>query len=600
MPDITANLIIKVKDESSGPLDKAGKAGKKAGEDIQKGFAGAIKEATGFDLASVGMAGAIAGVGMALKASIDETVRWGDEVDALSRITGQSAEETSRLAIVMGDIGISTGTLTQASKALRSQGLTPTLDTIKDLAKQYQAIEDPVERNKWGAKTLGRAYNDLSEALSRTPEELDALAAAADNSGRVMDETAIANAEKYAQSLKQLDDKVKGLQVTIGNVLIPTLSAAGGALETEAKIAAALAVKFQVMTGMIDQAEASQRAAAIAAGDLTAAYTTQINDAIDPAITAHLANAEAQAAEQAAAEAASDALSFQNLTLGYGTSAYTEHTKAVQDAKTAAEEAAEAADTSARVYDLVADALSAANIPLNEKIALEKELALMSGATTAELEKEKDAVNFLTTQLGMGNVTQAEFLEITKDLAAGEITAQQAMDLVTKAARDQTGAANDARVAADDLATATTNAAGAANSAVTPIDALEGGMNEYKTAAGNAAGAARDMKTANDALTDKTVTITTNNVTNNIVTNSGGASGRAHGGQVHEGQAYPVGEQGPEIFVPQTSGYVFPAQVNGSGGGGLQRSEIAALVAALQVTISAIPRAVRDGMQRAY
>ena len=35
-------------------------------------------------------------------------------------------------------------------------------------------------------------------------------------------------------------------------------------------------------------------------------------------------------------------------------------------------------------------------------------------------------------------------------------------------------------------------------------------------------------------------------------------SGRAGGGPVHKGSAYRVGERGPEMFIPNQSGYISP------------------------------------------
>lgn len=49
-------------------------------------------------------------------------------------------------------------------------------------------------------------------------------------------------------------------------------------------------------------------------------------------------------------------------------------------------------------------------------------------------------------------------------------------------------------------------------------------------------------------------------------------SGRAGGGYVHDGTAYPVGEMGPEMFVPKTPGYIIPNSVlrnSGRGGGNM-------------------------------
>lgn len=47
------------------------------------------------------------------------------------------------------------------------------------------------------------------------------------------------------------------------------------------------------------------------------------------------------------------------------------------------------------------------------------------------------------------------------------------------------------------------------------------------------------------------------------------AGARADGGPVTAGGAYLVGERGPEIFRPQTSGLIEGASAGGSGGGGM-------------------------------
>lgn len=46
----------------------------------------------------------------------------------------------------------------------------------------------------------------------------------------------------------------------------------------------------------------------------------------------------------------------------------------------------------------------------------------------------------------------------------------------------------------------------------------------------------------------------------------GGAPGRATGGPVTAGRAYRVGENGPELFVPSSSGRIVAAGSGGSGG----------------------------------
>lgn len=348
MAENTLKFIIETTLKGSGFKDAAGdlgalKIGAGAGaaamaliKSRSSDASGALK-AFGVDLKGIEDAfkDPLTAIATGLKASIDLTVQWGGTIDELSRITGQSAEETSKLAVVMEDIGVSTDTLKAASKSLKEQGLVPTLDTIKKLAAEYQAIEDPVERNKWGAKNLGKAYFDLSEALTKTPEELDALGAAAERSGRIMSQDAVDAAEKYEQSLAQLNDMIQGVMVKTGGGVIPTVLAAGEALSNEAKIAALVAIEFQRMTQIIDYNEASQRAAAVAAGDLSAALKEQyvvegdVTDAHDRAAAA------ARQVSEASLQTTANYEAFDVAAYGASRAAY-EVAQAERDAATAA------------------------------------------------------------------------------------------------------------------------------------------------------------------------------------------------------------------------------------------------------------------------
>ena len=47
----------------------------------------------------------------------------------------------------------------------------------------------------------------------------------------------------------------------------------------------------------------------------------------------------------------------------------------------------------------------------------------------------------------------------------------------------------------------------------------------------------------------------------------GGSGGRAAGGPVSMGSSYIVGEEGPEIFVPNSSGYIIPNDRASRGSG---------------------------------
>ena len=56
----------------------------------------------------------------------------------------------------------------------------------------------------------------------------------------------------------------------------------------------------------------------------------------------------------------------------------------------------------------------------------------------------------------------------------------------------------------------------------------------------------------------------------------GDYEGRQHGGPVRSGRPYVVGEGGPEMFVPSSSGRIVP---NGGSGGGMDSKGLARAVA---------------------
>src|SRR3990167_7520387 len=281
---IETNLIVRAIaegfDQMEGVLDGTASEVKKLEETTQRGakgllaFRGANQDAAGaaraFGVDLAGMSNPLTLIATGLKASIDFTTQLGDTLDRLSRVTGENARETSKLAIVMGNMGVNTGALEQAANSLKDQGLAPNLATLKQLAAQYQSIQDPVERNKWGIKTLGRAYFELGEVLTKTPEQFDELTAAAERIGKVMDEAGIQKAEDFGIKLSQLQDKLDGAKIALvstevaGRDVITWLSDAVTGGEDYIKMWQAIIIKTGQATGILDDTTAAIQAAELA------------------------------------------------------------------------------------------------------------------------------------------------------------------------------------------------------------------------------------------------------------------------------------------------------------------------------------------------
>ncbi|MCR4340955.1 MAG: hypothetical protein NUW01_13830 [Gemmatimonadaceae bacterium] len=89
-------------------------------------------------------------------------------------------------------------------------------------------------------------------------------------------------------------------------------------------------------------------------------------------------------------------------------------------------------------------------------------------------------------------------------------------------------------------------------------------------AVGNAREKVQGLQSAINGLKSKDITVTTTiNTIRHEQTISGGArGGRAHGGPVSRGVPYYVGEEGKELFVPNTNGQIIPNGGRGGGSGG--------------------------------
>src|SRR3990167_4148552 len=412
--DLIVRAIAEGFDKMEGVLGETASEVKKLEETTQKGakgllaFRGANQDAAGaaraFGVDLAGMSNPLTLIATGLKSSIDFTTQWGDTLDRLSRTTGENARETSKLAIVLGNMGVNTGALEQAAKSLKDQGLTPNLATIKQLAAQYQSIQDPVERNKWGIKTLGRAYFELGEVLTKTPEQFDELTAAAERSGKIMDEAAIQKAEDYGVKLSQLQDKVDGAKIAFGSFAIDGLMKAGQAATDYIGIYQALWIKAQQMTGAIDDNSAAWQAAMLAGAD----YNTTLD-----------AMGLAYDVEDGRARRAAEATEL--------------HTDATIDAKAAEDELKASKDLSNSVYAMAEAAIGKANIGLAQQIELTEALALASGKMTAEEFANKEAVGFLTKQLELGKITMDEYKAAVDALASGSENARNIINEVGRA-----------------------------------------------------------------------------------------------------------------------------------------------------------------------
>jgi len=169
------------------------------------------------------VAGAVTAVAAAVNKMVDETVQYGQAVTDLSRATEMSAEDSSRLIQAADDAFVSQESLTTALKVAVRQGFLPTIENVKILADQYNALSDPMARNALLIKTFGRNGLEMGKLLEMGSEGIQKAADASDRLGLTLSGDNLKAIKAYKQQIDELNDQWAGLKTSVGLVAIPIL-----------------------------------------------------------------------------------------------------------------------------------------------------------------------------------------------------------------------------------------------------------------------------------------------------------------------------------------------------------------------------------------
>jgi len=425
MADSILELLLRIKKTGTGGKDA------KAELDGVKGSSNALSGA----LKTLAGPAAVGAVVLALKESVTAAANWGDEMGDLAALTGQTVPEMSHMAATLELVGIKSDTLKRILKSLSADGINLNMESLIALKGEYDALEDPVARNKLLFDRFGKSAVDLAEVMGRSKEELMELADTAKYSGKVIDEEAAAAAEQFNVELATMEQMAEGAKITIGNFFIPTLIKAADAIQLvvtwESRLNDSLAEHADVMR----EADASQedyekelRRAAEAAGlavnsegDLIRITQSRLGP-IQELVQANYILTESERGMTNAIAEMSPLLDRQR--------------NGIQGAADATRDLTGAETERSPVFAEAIRALGAFNIGEAERIALETELKIISGELTIEDILRKDAIGFLTKQLELGNITQAEYIQKMKDMAEESLAARDAINQASDAIRN--------------------------------------------------------------------------------------------------------------------------------------------------------------------
>lgn len=218
MPQSILELIFKTSKSGTG-----GKAAAAELKELKSGVGELSSGLLGVNLASVGVIGVITAVGAEMNVATKETVAYASEVRDLSRISGASVEETSRLIQTADDLKVEYSTLEQAAKALAKNGIALTTEELAKASDEYLAIEDAGGRAEYATTKFGKAGLELTKVLEVGGDALKQMAAE-QSSSLILSQKQVDAARKLEIAQDALDDSFQGIKYTVGNAVIPVIT----------------------------------------------------------------------------------------------------------------------------------------------------------------------------------------------------------------------------------------------------------------------------------------------------------------------------------------------------------------------------------------
>lgn len=225
---MTDEIILRfsVKDDGSPIIERVNqKINQTAKESkaLVPGLESARQGLTGFIGANAGAIAILVGVGAALGKALDKTMQYAGEVRDLTLATDGNAEASSRLLQVLDDYEITSADVTAGMRAMKEQGIVPTVDALATLSDQFLAIADPAERLKFAQDNLGRSSAKFLNVLSQGGDKIRELNAGISES-LILTDADIEKTEEARLAFDAWGDAVQGVQTDLTIGMLPALT----------------------------------------------------------------------------------------------------------------------------------------------------------------------------------------------------------------------------------------------------------------------------------------------------------------------------------------------------------------------------------------
>jgi hypothetical protein len=535
---VRAEIILALKDEMSKPLAQAGKTGAGAMGDFKKGAQGMVQELTGVNLASVGVAGAMIGLASGIKFAVSEAM----EAEKIMALTESTIKATG------GAAGLTAGQIGQMAMRLSllnaiddetiqsAENLMLTFKKVKGDAFE-PAMQAAIDLSvimgtdlKSSTMMLGKALEDPVRGITALRRAGVSFTADQQKLIKSLVETGQA-AEAQAMILAELNSQVGGAGAAAANTLSGQMEEVKIQFGNVAQMAGTLLIP--AIGGVVDGFMFGTQVAGKL--NLTLQYMLGIID-------------EEQAALRGAALEAGDL-----------TAVYTEQEPAVQNLT----------NSTAAYYGELTQT--------NTALETSGVVASTTGAYYQDLARNVDALYTVQEKLTIGLRGYTE--ELLFNQAAQGLDAESALRLgIAMGVVDES-----AIIAAESVEELKNKYDANRDGALSAAEASRGYLGEIL-----------QLQSAINNMQDKTVTVRVVTMQEYVSTPgvNGTGGGRAAGGPVVAGTSYIVGERGPEMFTPTTSGNITPNDK-------LMGDDSAAVLDEIRTLVANLPRAMRDAVQKA-
>lgn len=576
---------------------RLGPAGEFAGGAIDKAVGAIGKMPPAALAAGGGVAALAAGLAALAVSSVNELSDLVGDMEMLRSKSGMTLEEVSRLSYAMERTGVSTDDLDEVMEewgqgldenipklqamgvaiARNADGTVNSDQTFRNFLSTLRGVEDPARRLAMAQQLIGESAYRIEPAVRASEQAFQDFYDAADDAGAVVGDIDAATVRELENASKDLSQAWRSLQLSAARSVGPAMADFMGTVAALAEKIAELESKTGILSASMKAVAApltaissglelvgvKSRDAAGAADELTAAEqrNEQASDDLTRAEQERAAAAEeAEEADRRVKEAVDDARA-----------AIREREQAEKDAEQAIRDRVDAVRASVSADYALFDA---------EQSVLDAEQRL-----TAATAKLTETVNTYGGESVEAAAAQREVDQAAVGVERSYISLAHATAEQTIRQAEMNGQMLDSNAKKDILIASLHSVASQMQPGSVPYEAIQSYIAK--------------LQSIPDTVTTRLQVyqdIAPLNVGSNF-----NLAGLAHGGPARAGEPYIVGEEGPELFVPRSSGTVIPNDALTTGG----RPEIGArpwgapqpLVVKVMVDKREIARAVLDDVR---